>query len=325
MIGIAVTLVEAQVFSQDLGGQLGKLAGDNAKNYVTPLMTGWGADLNSGFYHSADLHDVLGFDVQLKFTGARVSDEDKTYMFVTPDQITYGALTLRANLDYDKLVQANSVVGAKSETVVRTRTTSVVPNQEILRLPAGFDLPASPLIVPQVAIGLPFGLEVMGRFIPKTKITSNGPFRSGDDLGKLNMLGFGIRYNIDQYIPLLPIGISVHFMTQKLKFTDTNDNDLISASATAYGVEVSKSLLLLTLYGGVQLESSSWTIGPYKASFQEGTSPRTIDVPEFTVDGKNSSRALVGVRLQLLLLNFHADYSLAKIPVLTLGAGISIR
>ncbi|MGH2569050.1 MAG: DUF6588 family protein, partial [Bacteroidota bacterium] len=271
---------------------------------------------------SADLHDVLGFDVQLKFSAARLSEEDRFFNFEMPDEIPFGALTLRAGTDYDKVVRTSSVVGPKEETVVRTKPSSIVPNQEIARLPGGFDVdpPLSPLFMPQAAIGLPFGIEVIGRFIPTTTITAEGT-----DVGKVNFLGFGVRYDIDQHIPMMPVDIAVHFTTQKFNLMDTKDNNLISASATAYGAEVSYKLLLFTLYGGFQLETSSFDIGPYTATVQYGNSTQEIRDIKFSVDGKNSSRALVGLRFLLAFVNIHADYSLAATPVFTVGAGITFR
>jgi hypothetical protein len=307
--------------AQDLSGQLGKLVGKNAVNYVKPIVQGWGAGLNSGFYHSADLHDILGFDVQLKLSSALLSDEDKTYDFEMPDQITYNAFTLRAGTDYEKFVRASTAVGSKDETIVRTKSTSIVPNQVIARLPGGYNLPISSLIVPQAAIGLPFGLEVMGRFVPTMTISSEGT-----DIGKVNFLGFGVRHDIDQYIPApLPIDIAVHFMTQKFNFKDASDNNLISANAMAYGLEASAKAFIFTLYGGFQLESSKFTIGPYTATFQEGTQTRTVRVDEFEIEGKNKSRFHAGLRLILLIVNVHADYSFAETPVITVGAGITLR
>lgn len=307
--------------AQDLSGQLGKLVGKNAVNYVKPIVQGWGADLNSGFYHSADLHDILGFDIQLKVSAARLSDEDKTYDFEMPDQITYNAFTLRAGTDYEKFVRTPTAVGSKGETIVRTKSTSIVPNQEIARLPGGYDIPISPLIVPQAAIGLPFGLEVMGRFIPTTTISNEGT-----EIGKVNFLGFGVRHDIDQYIPVpLPIDLAVHFMTQKFNFKDASDNNLISANAMAYGLEASAKAAIFTLYGGFQLESSKFTIGPYTATYTEGTQTRTVRVNEFEIEGKNKSRFHAGLRLVLLIVNIHADYSFAETPVITVGAGITLR
>ncbi len=112
-------------------------------------------------------------------------------------------------------------------------------------------------------------------------------------------------------------------MTQKLTISDLNDNKIMGASGTAYGIEVSKSLVLFTVYGGYQIEKSSWDVEPYK--YVDPTTATTIDIPGFSVDGQNTSRFHAGVRLLLLIVNVHADYSFAKQPVITAGLGISLR
>lgn len=309
--------------AQDLSEQLFKLAGLNAKNYVSPILTGWSADLNSGFYHSADLHDLLGFDVQLKFSAAQVLDEDKKYQFQMPSTITYTLApgitrTFTAGTDYPAQVTTPTAVGDKNEVIVKSfNNANTGGDRELFRLPGGFDIPYTPLPVPQAALGLPFGLEVIGRFIPTTAV---------GDVGKVNFLGFGVRHDLDQYIPVpLPIDIAVHFMTQKFNFKDKDDNNLISSSATAYGIEASARAAIFTLYGGFQVESASFTVGPYTANFTEGTQTKSVRVDEFTVDGKNSSRFHAGLRLVLLIINVHADYSFADTPVITAGVGITLR
>ena len=319
--------------AQDLAEQLRKLAGKNALNYVKPIVQGWGAGLNSGFYHTADLHDVLGFDLQLKVTAAKLTDDDKFYQFEMPDELTYTipplgpTYTLFAGQDYDKFTRSSTVVGSKDETVLKTKPSSPVGEREIARLPGGFAPefpligPASPLIVPQASIGLPFGIEVIGRFIPTTTISGEDA-----DIGKVNFLGFGVRHDIDQYIPIpLPIDIAAHFMTQEFNLKDAQDKNLISASATAYGLEVSTKALILTLYGGFQLETATFEIGPYTATFQEGSETRTILVDKFEVESKNTSRFHAGLRLVLAVINVHADYSFAETPVITAGIGITLR
>lgn len=313
--------------AQDLSGQLGKLVGKNAVNYVKPIVQGWGADLNSGFYHSADLHDILGFDIQLKVSAARLSDEDKKYEFEMPSSISYEILpgvtrTFNAGEDYPARVTVPTAVGDKNEVIIKTYNNSKTGGErELFRHPGGYDIPISPLIVPQAAIGLPFGLEVMGRFIPTTTISSEGT-----EIGKVNFLGFGVRHDIDQYIPVpLPVDLAVHFMTQKFNFKDASDNNLISANAMAYGLEASAKAAIFTLYGGFQLESSKFTIGPYTATYTEGTQTRTVRVDEFEIEGKNKSRFHAGLRLVLLIVNIHADYSFAETPVITVGAGITLR
>jgi hypothetical protein len=152
----------------------------------------------------------------------------------------------------------------------------------------------------------------MGRILPTQEF----------DGGKVGLTGFGVRYDVDQWIPLFPVDIAVHFATQKLTLKDKADADVLSASATAYGVEVSKSLLFLTVYGGFQLESSTIDVAAIKGANFAGT-PFTI--PGFSIEGSNKSRVTVGARLLLLIVNVHAEYSIADTPMLGAGVGITFR
>lgn len=309
---------------EDLGKQLSKVAGTNAVSYLTPFLSGLGADLNSGFYHSADLHEILGFDIGVKVGATLMRDEDKVFDFILPDEINYSFgvqdnLKLRAGTDYDKVVpNTPTAVGDKTGKPVRVKPTSayaaVLGNTPIFTTPQGFDLTAVPLVVPQVAIGLPMGLEVVGRFIPTISL---------GDAGKVNFLGFGLRHDIDQYIPLFPVDVAIHFMTQKLTFSDQNDKKLLTGDGTAYGIEISKKLALFTLYGGYQIEKSSWDIESYEYTASSSGSP--VKVPGFSVEGRNTSRFHAGLRILLLFLNVHADYSFATQPVATVGVGITFR
>ena len=324
-LAIVSIFVTCAAFSQDdLGKQLSKAAGQNAVSYVKPLLSGFGADLNSGFYHSADLHDVLGFDIGLKLSAVMPTDADKSFNFVLPDHITYSGLTLAAGVDYDKNVSGSpTALGDKTGKDVKVKSSSAfVPlrGQTIFTTPQGFDLKTVPLVVPQASVGLPLGFEVIGRFIPTMNIPPSG---FGDPVGKMNFLGFGLRHSIDQYIPLCPVDIAVHFMTQKLTISDNNDNKILSGSGTAYGVEVSKSLAVLTVYGGFQLEKSKWDIESYK--YSDPSTGTSVQIQGFSVDGDNTSRFHAGIRLLLLVVNVHADYSFAKQPVVTAGVGITIR
>jgi hypothetical protein len=317
MVGVCFTAVA----QDDLGKQLGKVAGQNAISYVAPLLSGLGADLNSGFYHSADLHDILGFDIGVKLSAALTTDEDKVFDFVLPDQIVYSGFTLRAGTDYDKVITGSpTALGEKSGVPVKVKQGRPLAGQTIFTTPQGFNLKGVPLIVPQASVGLPLGIEVIGRFIPTVTVP---PSSFGEPVGKVNFIGFGVRHDIDQYIPLCPIDIAIHFMTQKLTVSDNNDNKILSGKGTAYGVEVSKGLALLTLYGGFQLEKSSWDVEPYK--FSDPSTGTSVQVDGFSVEGKNKSRFHAGIRLLLLLINVHADYSFATQPVITAGVGITLR
>jgi hypothetical protein len=335
--------------AQDLQQQLSKLGREAAIGYTAPILSGWGNDLNSGIYYSADLHNVLGFDIDVSLATSKITDADKKYVLTLPASMTVKAsdlglngyapnttVTLSSsgtNLSYPASVIANTAVGNKDKVPIKTiaggtgiikngttvlGTDSIPANLTILSLPGGYDLGSVgiggvPLVVPQLTLGLPFGLEVMGRWIPPIKT----------DQGKFTNMGFGLRYDIDQWFPFCPVDIAIHFMTQKMTFKSNSDQDIFTCKAIAYGVEMSKKLFILTLYSGFQLENSSLILNDYTGyNFETGQS---IFVQGFEINGKDKSRFTVGARLLLFFINLHAEYSFSASNVLTLGAGITIR
>jgi hypothetical protein len=327
VVSCVIGLTSSLASAQDLSAELAKVGTANVRNYVNPLFNGFSADLNSGFYHSADLHGILGFDVGLKISLAQITNEQKIYDFVSPPQLSFSGGTLTAGTDYAAVVPGvPTVVGAKdaNKNLKMMPTSTYYPtfhalhNDDVLfQIPNGFNLPTVPLPMPQAAIGLPFGLEVIIRFIPTV---------SAGNAGNFNSMGFGLRYDIDQWIPMLPVDVAVHFMTQKINFKSKDDNDIFNASGTAYGIEVSKKLLFLTVYGGIQLEKATFTLSQVNGKFitPDGTET-SYTIPEMTFEGQNKSRATLGLRLLLAVVNIHAEYSFAKTPVFAAGVGISFR
>lgn len=318
-------LVSSAGYSQqnDLSAQLKGIIGVNGNGYLEPFASALGAGLNSGLYHSADLHSVLGFDIGVKVGLAMISSGHKTFDFVLPNQLIYQdnpttTFTLHANTDYDPIVKNSpTFAGPKTGQPVYLKPSSAyylfLVGRPVFVTPAGFDRSSFPMFAPQAAIGLPFGIEVIGRFLPSTSI---------GDAGKVNFAGIGLRYDIDQYIPFCPVDIAVHFMTQKATVDDKNGNKVMSLSGTAFGAEVSKSLIILTLYGGFQIESSKLTVDSYTPDPIFG---QTTTISGFTVNGSDKARGLVGIRFLLAVINIHADYSFSKYPVATAGVGITFR
>ena len=367
-----LTLFCGIAIAQDLQQQISKLGRDAAIGYISPILSGWGNDLNSGDYYSADLHDVLGFDIGVKLAMSKTTDADKSYTLNLPATInidksatgytvpsglslyekvgnnyvlyTNSQVQVKSGNAYATSITAPTAIGDKNSVAVNGKSGTTVysvngnplyagattnpvgyqqlptfnlSNNTLLTLPGGYGLGALgvPLAMPQFDLGLPFGLEFMLRYLPTTK---------AGDYGKVNYMGFGLRYDIDQWIPLCPVDLAVHFMTQKLTFKSNSDQDIFTGTATAYGVEVSKRFFILTLYGGFQLESSTLTLADYT---YVGVDPtlQGVSIPGFEIKGSDKSRFTVGARVLLLFINVHADYSFATNSVLTLGVGITIR
>lgn len=67
--------------AQDLNETLTKMAGDAAKGFVQPVASGFGSDLNGGWYHKAPSAKIFGIDLELGFVamGTFTNDENKTF------------------------------------------------------------------------------------------------------------------------------------------------------------------------------------------------------------------------------------------------------
>ena len=97
---------------------------------------------------------------------------------------------------------------------------------------------------------------------------------------------------------------------------------VIETSAFSFGTEISKSLALVTFYGGIAYESATmkikYDVDPNSDIYQ------AIKHVEFDLSGENTVRLTAGVSLKLLIFNINLDYSIAKQPVATLGIGMAI-
>ncbi|MFA6469101.1 MAG: DUF6588 family protein [Bacteroidota bacterium] len=82
LLSIVVALVLiSMVQAQDLTGTLTKMAGDAAKGYVQPVASGFGNNLNGGWYHKAPAAKIFGIDLELGLVamGTFTTEENKTF------------------------------------------------------------------------------------------------------------------------------------------------------------------------------------------------------------------------------------------------------
>ncbi|MGA3287174.1 MAG: DUF6588 family protein [Bacteroidota bacterium] len=322
----SIVLISGISTAQSVSDQISRMGSQAVEGYLNTAFLGWAADLNSGVYHTADIHNILGFDVQLKVAANLVKNESKSYTFIPDPTYTIYGYTLTRGVNYDNTLTAPTLFGEDKDVPLTIRNTNnpLVDGKAILTLPRGIKLPFAGVPLPwlQASIGLPFGLEVAGRFLPTRQL---------GDAGKINLIGFGIRYDVSQWIPLSPVDLSVHFMTTKFNLKDSVDNNLIIGKGTSYGLEVSKSLLIFTLYAGYQLESGSVTLNDYTGTvfvtdpITGNQVPTQLRLTGFSKDDENKGRLTVGLRVLLFILNVQAEYSFTKTPTATLGVGFSFR
>ena len=182
-------------------------------------------------------------------------------------------------------------------------------------LPPGIGLPALPLVMPQIAIGLPMGIELTLRGFPEAEL---------EDIGTFSMYGGGARLNIDQFIPipLFPVDI-----TAGAFYSQMSIGTLIESSNTSVSLQVGKSINLLVFGVGVYVdaayEMSSLSIG-YDVDPEFGIEDNRI---QFDMETDPGLRLGAGLHLKLIPLTYF-NVHVSQTPtntVVTGGFGISLR
>ncbi len=356
----ALTSIQAQTTTQSptFEQTLQRLSLDAAKAYVNPIVSGFGADLNGGWFHRAPRSEMLGFDLEFGAVvmGAFFKDDAKTFSssgnfsfsqqqaqnltnFVLTDlSIPAGSRAAVQNSLISQIVAQNftlsvsgpTVVGAKKDSIrirfaSKTFTTPagpvIVPGQDVTLPVSGYleNLKVLPLAAPQLTIGTFFGSQFTFRYLPSY---------NDKDLGKMTYFGWGIQHNPGVWfggVDALPLDLSLGFFTQKLKV-----GNVLETKATTFGVNVSKRLgwgfLNLTPYAGFMLESSTMSFA-YDFSAPDPANnyqPTKIEHVTFDLEGANKSRVVVGLSFKLLFVNVNADYNFGKYNSATAGVMIII-
>jgi hypothetical protein len=300
---VFVFILVLALYSNLFGGdsfeeRLLKFGKGYAKGYSTPFATAFGAGLNSGIFHTADVSTGIDVYVGVKLMAALIPNSARTF---NADLSDLNALP--ANPAYTTPVKTATIFGGKGESVLGSTYG------DTLKLADGSDLKIVPFAVPHITIGNIFGTRAILRFFPSQKIS---------DFGEFSFYGIGLQHDISQYLVAVPFDWSAHVMYQSLKV-----KPLIESSAFSIGTEVSKTLIVLTVYGGIAYETSNM-------KFKYNWTPVIARVPgqqkevKFDLTGENTIRLTAGLSLKLLIFHISADYSIAKQPVATLGLGIAI-
>ncbi|MBL7135209.1 MAG: hypothetical protein ISS81_01285 [Candidatus Marinimicrobia bacterium] len=349
------------ISAQSLEERLQSMAKTNAKLYVTPLVTAFGSGMNSGWFHSAKPHKLLGFDVGVRIMAVTFPEDQKVFDFdisaldftnsITINESSYD-ITLAATDLYPETEvptffgesEAGKISAIPNANIVSLIETQLlnqgVPQQVLdhtdtqdklnsfaelipdIPTPAGTGLEMLPLIVPQAAIGLSLPMLPI-----KAEIVVRGlPEIELEDVGKFKFFGLGGKLALDPFIPIpmFPINIALGTYIQKMTIGDVfeSNHSLLSLQV---GKDLNLVLLALGVYAGVGLESSNVKIN--YTYFNEDDPEDIFNNTEikFDIKGDNKFRTTVGARVRLAVLNISADYSMGADNVLTIGAGLSIR
>ncbi len=266
-----------------------QLNSDVVKGYLQPAINGFGANMNSGVFHSADISNGFHLELTIVGMGTMIGDAEKMYSAIAPqpfDQTPVQTATIFGGV--------GASVDDASHTVQYHFQNGQIKTSFI------------PFAAPQLTIGNFYGTQAVIRYVPVPEI---------DKFPKVTLFGIGLRHSVSQYLTEFPVDISAGFFYQTFKV-----GDLIDAKSFNIGVSASKSLSILTLYGGLQSESSSMKVSyTYTGPVPPGSPPNPTVSLDF--DGENKFRFLAGVGLDLLILHFNADINLGKVTVVSGGVG----
>ncbi|MFW5644949.1 MAG: DUF6588 family protein, partial [Bacteroidota bacterium] len=159
--------------------------------YLRPYANAFGADLNGGWFNTAKPHKLGGFDVTVTVSGAWAPDMHQT--------MDLAELGLEATISGESSITP-TIAGKPTDQrpTLMYSTENPVDGGEVslaeYRLPNGTGLNFIPVPMAQASIGLPFGTDITGRFLPSLDL---------GETGNIGLWGVGLKHSILQHIPVL--------------------------------------------------------------------------------------------------------------------------
>jgi len=281
---MCISLLAADLQAQNFEDFMRKYTGANGKAYMQPLADAFGANLNSGLYHNAYIKKN-GFQLYLGVAvmDAFIAEGNKTFVGTTQ-----GDFSPATTAKVPTIFGSSQVV-----TVDGEGGTSYA-------FPGGLDIGNLPLAVPHLTVGSWMGTDATFRW---------AAYDIGDEVGKVELLGWGLRHSLSQYLPLKPVDMAVGFYSQQFSV-----GDVVDATGWVVNLQASYPWRFITVYGGLGYERSTLDI----AYTYEADDSRIA----FDLMGDNTIRGTLGLTLNLGPVKVHSDYTLARQSLLTLGLGL---
>jgi hypothetical protein len=278
-------------------------------SYTQPLVNGFGVLSNTSLFHSASTHSLLGFDLSLKVSYLSIP---KSARYFSDSVLACSLISGTDSLVFFNvfLESAPTIFGPTGKKPVPVPGNAVAIPKEI---PGGLNLPGLLYLVPQLTVGLPFGSEILVRYIPF-------PFKGT----KVNLYGFGLKENLNHFglMKFLPVSISLGFAYQVFEISD-----ILKTTNLSFNLIAGKMVLLLEPTVGLGYERTKVNFNyqfKYKVPSLSGEIEKTEAV-KVSFSGENRFRLAFGCGLRLGLVFFHLGYEKALYPTFALTGGLTIR
>lgn len=348
VLSLALTIVS--LANAELKDDITKLVGDNATNYIHPLTNSLGIGMNSGWYNSSKSYSLfkvpVGLQVYFGEPMSVVNDNLRTYTFkgdigidnMITDPIMASALktatgknilhiekpgastfvgpAVKTGITFKELLLSNGITAADTSSGIIGAGWSALPNDTVLNLPPGQNLDMVPS-VPAVGfnLGLPYKVQIGVRFLPPLKVPN---------IGKISQLGIKAQYEFTQWVPVVSTLPLLH-TSALFAFNNANFFDMLKLNNWTAMVNVSadfKFLLGMGLYGGLGIENSTMNLDYTVPITTPGLGGTKVSMKD---DGDNLFKAMIGVRISLLIFDIMADATFAKTTSYYIGAALGFN
>jgi hypothetical protein len=282
---VALIAPSAAVAQSDVENAIKFYGEGNIRGFIQPLADLYGADINSGFFHSAAV-PAEGFHFNIDFVGAGsiVSDEEKMFTANLPAGFT------------ETTTEQPTILGPRATLVTDPSGAQYKGSDGMV------DASLFSYGVGQVTLGAVQGTEAFLRFLASPELGS-GKFP------KTTLFGGGIRHSVSQYLADPPLDVSVGVMYNAMSI-----GDIMDITGVVVGAQGSKSWDAFTLYGGAGWEQSKLKLD-YTST---GADPGPVSIE---LDGKSSFRVTAGGMLKLGVFKLFADANVGSVTNFSGGFG----
>lgn len=347
---IFVSKSKAQI--DDLGNLIATGGNDGQKllgAYLAPWINGFGASMTGGWYNTAKVHKLGGFDFTFTSNTAFVPLKYRTF---DVNALKLDNLTL-ANGAY---TESSTVAG---DAIKGPQLDYYFQNNDVGKafdLPQGTSINIVPSGMAQLSVGLVKGTEIAVRYFPTIKIGKNN---------SIGIWGLGFKHSLKQWIPVVdkvpflnltlqggytrlttklgiqvtPTTIGLGYAVNNLPSDTWNDQQLIMQISSFTGnILVSADIPFFSFYGGIgfatiisnlELKGIYPEAGYNQSSGQLELIATNKDPYKLKIKNQNGigtkSRFSIGTRLKLGFFTLFSEYTYASYSLVTGGLGVTFR
>lgn len=286
-----------------------------ADAYLRPYGDMLGKTLNGGWYNTAKVHGVLGFDITFGVNMAMAPSSMETFDLNSLLPRMSGTW----NLKDPSLHIAPTVAGEMGDA---QRPVLQQQGIDVFQMPDGSGFGKLPMPVAQVSLGLPFHTDVSVRFVPKMKV---------GNAGKIGLYGFALKHSLKEYLPFishLP-ALQTSLMMGYTNLSSDIGVDYIGGSGQMLEVNssgfttrllVGVNIPVIAVYTGLGYGNTSSDFD-LKGNYGPGLGDDPISLAY-----KNTGFDFnAGLRLKLGFFAIHGDYTFGEYSMLSAGVGINFR